>query len=306
MSQLRGPALGAALISGAMLIFTVMSGFIKAADVPAGQAVFFRSFFAIPVIFAWLWRTGHLHDGLKTVRWQSHVLRGVVGTSAMGLGFAGLLYLPLPEVTAIRFATPIILVVLAALMLGERFRFFRLGAVLMGLVGVMIIIWPRLGGSVSDAATLGAILTLGSAALAALAQVFVKGMAGRESTSAIVFYFSLTATLLGLSTLPFGWVWPTAEQAAYLIGAGLIGGIGQILLTSSYRFADAGALAPFTYSAMVWALLVGWIWFAEVPTAQMLLGSLIVIAAGSLIVWRERQLGKDETARRKVRAKGLQ
>ncbi|MEO1705695.1 MAG: DMT family transporter [Pseudomonadota bacterium] len=149
-------------------------------------------------------------------------------------------------------------------------------------------------------------LTLGSAVLAALAQVFVKGMAGRESTSAIVFYFSLTAAILGLCTLPFGWVWPSPAQLSYLIGAGLIGGVGQILLTSSYRFAEAGALAPFTYSSMVWSILLGWLWFAEIPTAQMLLGSLIVIAAGAIIVWRERQLGKDETARRKLRAKGLQ
>ena len=289
-----------------MFAFTIMSGFVKAAEVPAGQAVFFRSVFAMPVIFAWLWQTGHLHDGLKTVRWQSHALRGIVGTSAMGLGFAGLIYLPLPEVTAIRFATPIILVVLAALMLGERFRFFRLGAVFMGLIGVLVIIWPRLGGSLGDAATLGAVLTLGSAALAALAQVFVKGMAGRESTSAIVFYFSVTSAVIGLATLPFGWVWPSLEVAAYLVSAGLIGGVGQILLTASYRFADASALAPFTYSSMIWSLAVGWLWFAEAPTAQMLLGSLIVIAAGSIIVWRERQLGRDETARRKVRAKGLQ
>ncbi|MEL6914748.1 MAG: DMT family transporter [Pseudomonadota bacterium] len=303
---LKGPALGAALISGAMLVFTVMSGFIKAAEVPAGQAVFFRSVFAMPVIFAWLWQSGHLGDGLRTVRWQAHALRGIVGTCAMGLGFAGLLYLPLPEVTAIRFATPIMLVVLAALMLGERFRFFRLGAVLLGLVGVMIILWPRLGGGLGDAATLGALLTLGSAALAALAQVFVKGMSEQESTSAIVFYFSLTAGVLGLCTLPFGWVWPSLEQAAYLVGAGLIGGLGQIFLTASYRFADAGALAPFTYTSMVWSIILGWLWFAEIPTAQMLLGSLIVIAAGAIIVWRERQLGKDETARRKVRAKGLQ
>ncbi|MEM8591158.1 MAG: DMT family transporter [Pseudomonadota bacterium] len=305
-AALRGPALGAALISGAMLVFTLMQGFIKAAEVPAGQAVFFRSFFAMPVIFLWLWRTGHLHDGLKTKRWQSHAVRGLVGTTAMGLGFAGLIYLPLPEVTAIRFATPIMMVVLAALILGERFRLFRLGAVLMGLLGVLIIIWPRLGGSVGDAATLGALLTLGSAALAALAQIFVKGMANQESTSAIVFYFSLTATLAGLATLPFGWDWLTLEQTLFLIAAGLFGGVGQILLTSSYRFAEAGALAPFTYSSMIWSIIVGWIWFLEIPTVQMLIGALIVIMAGFIIVWRERQLGRDNTARRKVRAKGLQ
>ncbi|MEM6727284.1 MAG: DMT family transporter [Pseudomonadota bacterium] len=308
MRGLQGPALGAALISAAMLVVTLMQGFIKATapEVPAGQAVFFRSFFAIPVILVWLLWTGHLHDGLKTQRWQNHAVRGLVGSVAMGLGFAGLAFLPLPEVTAIRFATPIILVVLAALMLGERFRFFRLGAVLLGLLGVLIIIWPRLGGGGDDLATLGAVLTLGSAALAALAQVFVKGMSGRESTAAIVFYFSVNASLVGLATLPFGWVWPDLSQTAYLIAAGLFGGVGQILLTASYRFADAGALAPFTYSSMVWSILVGWLWFTEIPTAQMLLGALIVIAAGAIIVWRERQLGKDETAWRKVRAKGLQ
>ncbi|MEM9348739.1 MAG: DMT family transporter, partial [Pseudomonadota bacterium] len=280
--MLRGAAFGATLITGAMLAFTVMSGFIKAVEVPAGQAVFFRSFFALPVIFAWLWRTGHLHDGLKTVRWGPHAVRAIVGSTAMGLGFAGLVYLPLPEVTAIRFVTPIIMVVLAALMLGERFRFVRLGAVLMGLLGVTIIIWPRLGGDLGDTATLGVVLTLGSAALAALAQIFVKEMAGRESTASIVFYFSVTAAFLGLCTLPFGWDWLSPWQAALLVGAGLVGGAGQIMLTAAYRFADAGALAPFTYTAMVWSIIVGWLWFAEVPTVPMLTGATIVIAAGAL------------------------
>ncbi|MEM6477844.1 MAG: DMT family transporter [Pseudomonadota bacterium] len=294
------------MITGAMLAFTFMQSFIKAADVPPGQAVFFRSFFALPVIFAWLWKTGHLSDGLKNVRWRSHAIRALVGSSAMGLGFAGLAYLPLPEVTAIRFVTPIILVVLAALMLGERFRLVRFGAVLMGLLGVMIIIWPRLGGDLGDAATLGVFLTLGSAALAALAQVFVKEMAGRESTAAIVFYFSVTAAALGLATLPFGWDALSPAALALLIGSGLIGGVGQILLTASYRFADAGALAPFTYTAMIWSLLLGWLGFADTPTLPMLAGAAVVMGAGFLIVWRERQLGLTKTAGRKVGAKGMQ
>ena len=191
-------------------------------------------------------------------------------------------------------------------MLGERLRLVRLGAVVRGLVGVMIIIWPRLGGNLGDTATLGVLLTLGSAALAALAQVFVKEMAGRESTASIVFYFSVTATVLGLCTAPFGWEQPSAGQAALLVGAGLIGGAGQIMLTAAYRYADAGALAPFTYTAMVWSIIVGWIWFAEAPTVPMLAGATIVIAAGFLIVWRERQLGLKKTAERKVGAKGVQ
>ncbi|WP_147126690.1 DMT family transporter [Shimia ponticola] len=298
---------GSLLISAAMLIFTVMSAFIKATapEVPAGQSMFFRAAFAIPVILVWLWWDGALPSGLKTQNWVSHAKRGIVGSCAMGLGFWGLGLIPLPEAAAIRFATPIILVVLAAVMLGERIRMFRISAVFMGLIGVLIILWPRLGAGLSDGATLGAMVTLASAALAALAQVFVKGMAGRETTAAIVFYFSLTAATLSLVTVPY-WVWPSFENWLFLIGAGIIGGFGQICLTSSYKYAEAGALAPFTYTSMLWSVLIGWLWFAELPTVWMLAGGSLVIAAGALIVWRERALGQDRTARRKVRAKGIQ
>ena len=146
---------GALRVCGAMLSFTFMSAFVKetADAVPAGQAVFFRSLFALPVIFGWIWLNGQLRDGLRTRRWKSHALRGLAGSTAMGLGIAGLAYLPLPEVTAIRFVTPILVLILAALLLGERFRLFRLGAVLFGLVGVVIIIWPRLGGGRADRAS---------------------------------------------------------------------------------------------------------------------------------------------------------
>ncbi len=298
---------GIVLMVGAVTIFTVMTSFIKvtAGRVPAGEAVFFRSVMALPVLFVWLWLRGGLRAGLQTDRPWGHVVRGVAGTVAMGLGFAGLAYLPLPEVTAIRFATPIMMVILAALILGEKVRMVRISAVMMGLIGVIVILWPRFGGT-ADAATFGALLVLGSATFAALAQVFVKSMAGREKTAAIVFYFSATATGLSLLTLPFGWVVPTAREAAFLVGAGLIGGVGQICLTASYRYADAGVLAPFTYVSMLWALIIGYYAFGEVPTVPMLAGAALIIGAGALIVWRERHLGLARLAQRKVEVKGLQ
>lgn len=291
----------------AISVFTFMSAFIKAADrVPAGEAMFFRSFMAMPIILIWLITHGGIRQGIATKSIRNHAVRGIVGSCAMGLGFAGLKYLPLPEVTAIRFVSPILLVMLAALLLGERLRFIRISAVMLGFVGVVIIVWPRLSGGIGSTEALGALLTLGSACLAALAQVWVKGMSGTESTTAIVFWFSATATALSLLTIPFGWVWPTGYEAALLIGAGVIGGLGQILLTASYRFADAGVLAPFTYVSMLWSLLLGYIWFSEVPTFGMLVGAALVIVAGVIIVLREKALGDDATARRKVRVKGLQ
>lgn len=298
---------GIFLMLSAITVFTLMSAFIKAAGrVPAGEAMFFRAFVAMPVILVWLFSHGGIRAGIKTRSVRNHAVRGIVGSCAMGLGFAGLKFLPLPEVTAIRFVTPIAMVVLAALILGERFRAVRIAAVLLGFVGVVIIIAPRLSVGLGSHEALGVGLTLGSAILAALAQVWVKGMAGTESTTAIVFWFSATATVLSLLTIPFGWVWPTGNEFALLIGAGLVGGLGQILLTASYRFAEAGVLAPFTYVSMLWSVLIGYVWFSEVPTLGMLIGATFIIVAGVVIVLRERALGMDATARRKVKAKGLQ
>ena len=222
----------------------------------------------------------------------------------MGLGFAGPGYLPLPEVTAIGYAAPLLTVIFAAMFLGEDVRLFRLFAVAMGLAGVLIIVSPRLtvlgGEAASHREAFGAMLVLGGAVFAALAQVFVRKLVQVEKTAAIVFYFSLTATVLSLVTLPFGWVMPTLAEAAILIGAGLLGGVGQILLTSSYREADASLVAPFDYASMIFALLIGYFAFAEVPTGTMLLGAAIVVAAGILIIWRERQLGLERARQRKA------
>jgi drug/metabolite transporter (DMT)-like permease len=277
-----------------------MSSLIKAAAVPAGQSVFFRSFFAIPVIVGWLAIRGELATGFRVTNPFGHVWRGLMGTLAMGLGFAGLAYLPLPEVTAIGYAAPLLTVVFAAMFLGEEVRMFRIACVALGLTGVLIVLSPRLHVQADQVAALGAMLVLMGAVFSALAQVFVRKLVMTEKTPAIVFYFSVTSTTLSLITLPFGWVWPTAAQAALLIGAGLLGGLGQILLTSSYREADASLVAPFDYASMIFALLIGYFVFAEVPTATMLAGAGVVILAGVLIIWRERALGIERARGRKA------
>ncbi|SNX71002.1 EamA domain-containing membrane protein RarD [Cereibacter ovatus] len=299
------PLHGIALKIGSVLIFIVMSALIKAtADrVPAGEAVFFRSFFAMPVILVWLiWRR-ELRVGLRAAKPMGHVWRGLVGTLAMGLGFAGLAYLPLPEVMALGYAAPLMTVIFAAMFLGEEVRAFRISAVILGLVGVLIVLSPRLSvlsGGMGHREAFGAVLVLGGAVFAGLAQVFIRKLVMTEATAAIVFYFSLTATLLSFVTLPFGWVWPTAPEAALLIGAGLLGGVAQILLTSSYRHADASLVAPFDYASMIFALAIGYLVFDEVPTLVMMAGASLVVGAGILIIWRERRLGLERARQRKA------
>lgn len=296
------PAKGIALKLGAVVGFVVMQAMIKAVapHVPPGEAVFFRSAFGIVPILVWLAVTHELSGGLRVQSPLGHVWRGVIGTTAMGLGFAALAFLPLPEATAIGYATPILVVVFAALFLGEQVRIVRISAVVMGLAGVLIVLWPQFGAGAGGTEALGAGLALAGAACAALAQIQIRRLVGSERTSAIVFWFSFTATALSLLTIPFGWVMPSPTEAALLIGAGLLGGVAQILMTSAYRFADASVVAPFDYASMLFALVIGYAVFSEIPSASTLAGSAIVIAAGVLIIWREHQLGLERRKQRKA------
>ncbi len=290
-----------------VLLFVVMASFIKAAsaEVPPGETVFFRSLFALPVILGWLALRGELGTGLRTKNPMGHLWRGLIGTAAMGMSFAGLAILPLYEVKAIQYAMPLFVVILAAIFLGERVRKVRLTAVGLGMIGVLIILWPRLSAFTGDdeiepVLAMGALIVLTGSFCAALAQVFVRRLVETEDAAAIVFYFSITATLLSLVSAPFGWVVPSWETLGFLLGAGLVGGTGQILLTSSYRYADASVIAPFEYSSMLFAIAIGLIFFDEVPTGMMLFGASIVIAAGVLIILRERYLRIQRGKARRV------
>jgi len=288
----------------AVMCFIVMQSLVKwvSEDIPAGEAVFFRSFFALPIIIGWLAMRGDLKTGLKAANPMAHVWRGFIGTCAMGSMFAGLAFLPLPEVTALTYAMPLLVVVFAAMFLDEKVGVFRISAVVLGLIGVLIVLAPRVtslgGDTVKTMEAVGAIIVLLGAVCGALAQIFIRKMVQTEEVSAIVFWFSCTSTVMALCTLPFGWAVPTGWQLVALTFTGLIGGIGQIFLTSSYRFADASLVAPFDYASMLFAILIGYFIFMEVPTGQMLFGAALIILAGLLIILRERQLGiRREKAR---------
>ena len=287
---------GIGLKIGAIALFTVMFALVKALSytIPAGQAVFFRSAFAIPVLFAWLMMQGEFAGAITVKSKRGHVWRGFVGTAAMGLNFTAAGSLPLPEITAIGFTTPLLIVVFASVILGERVGVYRISAVLVGLIGVLIIVEPRLTFNAlhptQDAMMLGVILAITAAACAALAQIQIRKMVQVERTSAIIFYFCITASIFSLSTVGT-WVWPSLSQFLILILIGILGGVGQIMLTTAYRYAPASVIAPFDYTAMIFALGIGYFAFAELPSAQMILGAGIVTAAGVFVILREARLG---------------
>lgn len=287
-------------------VFVGMSSCIKAAGtVPAGQIVFFRSFFAIFPIIAFLAFQGKLGTAFSTKRPLNHIARGVVGVCAMGLGFFALTRLPLPEAITLNYAQPLLVVVFSSIFLGEAIRIYRWSAVAVGLVGVLIISWPELtllssGAALGDQEVHGVIAALIAAAISAIAMLLVRNLVQSERTATIVLWFSVTASLMALLSLPFGWQALTTAQAGLLIAAGFCGGLGQILMTSAYRHAEASVVAPFEYTSMILGVVVGYLVFGDVATINMLVGGMIVVAAGIFIIRRERQLGLERTRTRKA------
>ncbi|EJM98930.1 DMT(drug/metabolite transporter) superfamily permease [Phyllobacterium sp. YR531] len=289
--------LGIGLKIASVCVFVCMSSLLKASDgIPAGQLVFFRSFFAIFPVIAFIAWQGQLSVAFKTKEPFSHFWRGFVGVSAMSMSFYGLTKLPLPEAIAISYATPLLTVVCSAIFLKETVRLYRWSAVGVGLIGVLIILWPRMSFFTGESEfggdqAVGALATLGGAGLAAIAMLLVRRLVQTERTPTIVVYFSIASSLIALVSFPFGWVWPTGLQATYLIMAGIAGGVAQILLTESYRHADMSAIAPFEYTSMLLGLAIGYLLFGDIPTWEMIIGATIVIGAGIFIIYREHRLG---------------
>lgn len=300
------PLRGIALKVVSVFAFVGMAALIKAAGrLPAGEIVFFRSFFAGVTIVLFLAFRGEALSAFRTKHHWSHIARGLVGVCSMALGFFALTRLPLPEAVALGYAQPMLVLVFSVFFLGEVIRIHRWTAVLAGLVGVIIISWPKLTllrspGGLDNDELLGVLAALSAAAISSVAVLLVRRLVQIERTHTIVLWFSMTASVVALMSLPLGWESLSPAQATFLIGAGVCGGIGQILMTQAYRHAEASTVAPFEYTSMVLAVLVGYFAFAEIPTVHTIVGGAIVIAAGIFIVWREQKLGIRRANARKM------
>ena len=280
----------------AMFFFALMDAFGRWAGqtVPVGEVVFFRSAFGIvPLLIFYAWR-GQLWTALRTGRPAGHAVRGLFGVGGMFTNFASLARLPIADVMAIYFFSPLITVALAATVLREKVGVYRWSAVVIGLIGVMLTLAPHLSighaGAISAAAALGGIFAVLCAAFDAGAAIQVRRLTASESTVSIVLYFSIICMVAGLCTLPFGWIWPSREEFIVLSLIGLLGGISHIFLTESFRYAQASLLAPLDYVAILWSIAFGWLMFGEIPGPLVLMGAAIVVAAGLFVIWRERQL----------------
>ncbi|MDO8878457.1 MAG: DMT family transporter [Pseudolabrys sp.] len=290
-------AIGFKLISA--LLFAAMSALVRqlSETTPVGQIVFFRSAFAIPPVLLIYALRGEFMSAVITRRPFGQLGRGTLSVFGMFGNFGALARLPLAEATAIQFVSPLITVALAAIFLKERVRIFRWSAVAVGFIGVMVMLVPNFDASrytaagAASVALAGSLLAIFAAFCNAGTVIQTRRLTQSETTSSIVFYFSLICALAGAVTLPFAWHTPTGAELTMLIATGVLGGIAHIVLTESYRLASASVIAPFDYSAMLWALLLGYWVFGELPSALVYVGATIVAAAGLAVLFRERWLG---------------
>ena len=290
-------AIGFKLISA--LLFAAMSALVRKLGnvAPVGQMVFFRSAFAIlPVVVIYAWR-GELASAVYTRRPLGQLGRGLLSVFGMFTNFSALTRLPLADATAISFASPLFTVALAAVILKERVRVYRWSAVLVGFAGVIVMLIPHFdvghyaAAGAAATATIGSLFALSSAVCNAGTVIQTRRLVQSETTPSIVFYFSVVCAVAGALTLPFAWHTPNGAELAALIALGVLGGIAHIFLTESYRYAAASVVAPFDYSSMLWALMLGYWVFGELPSALVYLGGAIVAGAGLFVIWRERALG---------------
>ena len=288
----QNKAIGIALRIGATTCFAFMAAMIKLgyeAGMATPELVFYRFAFGLPPLLLWIgwegswgaWRTG---------RPLAHVWRAVAGLATMVLAFSALRYLPLAESTTIGFAAPLFAVVLSGLVLKEQVGRHRWSAVLLGLVGVVLVTRP--GGA--DLPTIGLLLAIVAAFGVGITTITIRQIGRTEGTQTTVLWFTLLSMLAVGALMPFFAQAHDPRGWAILVALGGFGGVAQLMLTASLRYAPVAVVTPFDYTQLLWAVLLGWAIFGNAPPESTWAGAAIIILSGLYTLYREHKLGRDK------------
>ncbi|WP_040464147.1 DMT family transporter [Erythrobacter sp. NAP1] len=270
-----------------------MSMLVKVAGergVELTELIFWRQAITLVCVAVLLAAMGRLAD-IKTKRLGAHARRAVLGIIGMFFVYGAVMLLPLAEATALSFTAPFFAVVLSVLLFKEKVGRYRWGAVVLGFAGVLVLTQPAFGlGAESSVSLFGAAVALIAAALVAVISFQIQDLNKTEAPWSIVFWFCAFTTPLMALALPFVIGPHDAETWGIIVAMALCGALAQILLTSSLRFGSAGVILLMDYTSLLWATWYGWSIFERTPPASLWLGAPLIVAAGLLIAWRERQL----------------
>lgn len=275
--------LGALCLIASEILMAMMAAMVKhlSDELPTEVVMFFRNLLGMIPLLALLMVPPRGIAKMATRRFGSHFIRAVAGLGSMYCYFYTLSQIPLAEAVMVKMTTPFFIPVVAFLWMGDRVRGPTVAAILLGFVGVAFILRPMPGHF--DSAYLIALL---GALLMSIAMVGIRNMAATEPATRIVFWFTLTGTVI--SAVPLLWtplqiapqLWP------WLLAMGIIATFGQSLMTLSYRFASPARIGVYNYSSVIWAALLGYLFWDELLHWTTLVGTVLIIAAG---VWNLRQ-----------------
>jgi drug/metabolite transporter (DMT)-like permease len=253
------------------------------------EIAFFRNLFAVLPLMPWFVRYGM--QPLRTERASLHFMRGLLNVFAMLTFFSALTLIPLAQVTALSFTAPLFGTVLAVVFLREVVRVRRIVALVAGFVGAIVILRPGLVGIET-----GSLLVLFSAVAWSVTMIVIKVLSRTESSVTITAYMAIFMTPLTLLPALFYWRWPDGEQLVWLVAIGILGSLGQLSVAQAFREAEASVVMPLDFMKLLWAALLGYLAFAEVPDVWVGAGGTMIAASASYIAYRESRLKRVAAA----------
>lgn len=293
MTAIHRPLLAMGLRLAAVAVLATLTMAVKYTverGVAFPEVLFWRQVITVPILLGWLAMHAQTRR-LATRRMPAHFARALMGTVGMGFTFGAPVLLPLAESTTLGFTTPIFAVIFSALLLKETVGPYRWTAVMLGFCGVLVIARPD-----GDLPLVGSLVGLGAGLMVALISIQVRDLTRTDEPLSIVFWFAALSTPVLALFLPFYAQAHTTEQWLLLGAIGVLGCVGQLLLTASLRFGQVATVIVMDYSALAWATLYGWAIWDQLPAPSTWLGAPLILAAGLIIVWREHRLGKRPPA----------
>lgn len=247
-----------------------------------GQLLFCRGIFIGLPLAILIWRAGGLKS-LRVISPKGHAVRAILVIVGTFLFISSLKYLPIADAVAITFAGPLFVTALAPRLLGEQVGWRRWMAVFAGFIGIIVIMRPG-GGLIQWAA----LLPLAASLTGAFRDILTRHLSAKETTVSLLFYTSLAVTLAGLATTPFVWTpVPLADWGWFALSGLLVGG-AHFLMIETFRFGEAALVAPFRYSGVIWAALIGYFVWGDIPDWGTIMGIGIVVISGIYILHRQR------------------
>ncbi|MDA9605570.1 DMT family transporter [Candidatus Pelagibacter sp.] len=276
------------LIITSVFFGTVMLSFLKIAqeDVNVYVAGFFRFFLGLVIILPYIIK--NKDAVLKTTHLKQHFLRAILGLPAMLLYFSALVLLPIEKLTAISFVVPLIVTILAVFFLGEKIYIYRTLALILGFSGMLVIIRP---GFVDI--SIGVYMVLFSALLWSINIIITKKISKDDSAITILAYQSLFMSLLSFFIVLFFWEMPSLKTFIYLILAAMCGTVLHLTLNHAFKLVDVSMTQPYSFLNLVFASIIGYFVFDEIPDLYTWIGALIIFTGVLIISYREMKLDKE-------------